>query len=195
MGRRRDRLARPGCCRGDGEVEERGHRVPCRRGVRLRRLPHGLLHGSRSKHGSCCITATPHTPTVRRPDAHRSTRVLSRTAPSRDDGGALALHGPQGLRPRLLRTRSRDSPWHRSLPGRCSSWTWRDLPRSPRPASQIDRAPEGITFAPLTEEHEKLYSLVGWDEKFAAHNAAVWEHGLLVVVPKGVELESRFTCA
>ncbi len=54
---------------------------------------------------------------------------------------------------------------------------------------QIERAPEGITFAPLTEEHERLYSLVGWDEKFAAHNAAVWEHGLLVVVPKGVELE------
>jgi Fe-S cluster assembly protein SufD len=54
---------------------------------------------------------------------------------------------------------------------------------------QIERAPDGITFAPLTEEHEKLYSLVGWEEKFAAHNAAVWEHGLLVVVPKGVEVE------
>jgi Fe-S cluster assembly protein SufD len=54
---------------------------------------------------------------------------------------------------------------------------------------QIERAPEGVTFAPLTEEHEKLYSLVGWDEKFAAQNAAVWEHGLLVVVPKGVELD------
>ena len=54
---------------------------------------------------------------------------------------------------------------------------------------EIERAPEGITFAPLTEEHERLYSLVGWDEKFAAHNAAVWKHGLLVVVPKGVELE------
>ena len=54
---------------------------------------------------------------------------------------------------------------------------------------QIERAPDGVIFAPLTEEHEKLYSLVGWDEKFAAHNAAVWEHGLLVVVPKGVELD------
>jgi Fe-S cluster assembly protein SufD len=54
---------------------------------------------------------------------------------------------------------------------------------------EIERAPEGITFEPLTEEHERLYSLVGWDEKFAAHNAALWEHGLLVVVPKGVELE------
>jgi Fe-S cluster assembly protein SufD len=54
---------------------------------------------------------------------------------------------------------------------------------------EIERAPEGITFEPLTEDYERLYSLVDWDEKFAAHNAAVWEHGLLVVVPKGVELD------
>jgi Fe-S cluster assembly protein SufD len=54
---------------------------------------------------------------------------------------------------------------------------------------EIERVPDGITFAPLDEEHERLYSLVGWDEKFAAHNAALWEHGLLVHVPRGVELE------
>jgi Fe-S cluster assembly protein SufD len=54
---------------------------------------------------------------------------------------------------------------------------------------EIERAPEGVTFAPLSEDHERLYSLVGWDEKFAAHNAAVWRHGLLVHVPKGVELD------
>jgi Fe-S cluster assembly protein SufD len=54
---------------------------------------------------------------------------------------------------------------------------------------EIERAPDGVTFAPLTEEHERLYSLVGWDEKFAAHNAALWKHGLLVHVPKGVVLE------
>jgi Fe-S cluster assembly protein SufD len=54
---------------------------------------------------------------------------------------------------------------------------------------EIERAPAGITFAPLAEEHERLYSLVGWEEKFAAHNAAVWEQGLLVMVPKGVEIE------
>jgi Fe-S cluster assembly protein SufD len=53
----------------------------------------------------------------------------------------------------------------------------------------VERAPEGVTFAPLDEGHERLYSLVGWNEKFAAHNAAVWEHGLLVHVPKGVELD------
>jgi Fe-S cluster assembly protein SufD len=45
-----------------------------------------------------------------------------------------------------------------------------------------------ITFEPFTD-HERLGELVGAEEKFAAHNAAVWEHGLLVVVPKGVELE------
>jgi Fe-S cluster assembly protein SufD len=56
----------------------------------------------------------------------------------------------------------------------------------------IERAPDGVTFVPLPEDHERLYSLVGWDEKFAAHNAAVWEHGLLVVVPAGVELDKPF---
>ena len=54
----------------------------------------------------------------------------------------------------------------------------------------IERAPEGITFAPLSPDHELLGSLVGADEKFAAHNAATWTHGLLVHVPKGVVLEA-----
>jgi Fe-S cluster assembly protein SufD len=54
---------------------------------------------------------------------------------------------------------------------------------------EIERSPDGITFAPLDESHERLYSLVGWDEKFAAHNAAVWQHGLLVHVPTGVVLD------
>jgi Fe-S cluster assembly protein SufD len=54
---------------------------------------------------------------------------------------------------------------------------------------EIERAPDGIRFEPLTDEHELLYSLVGWDEKFAAHNAAMWKHGLLVHVPKGVVVE------
>jgi Fe-S cluster assembly protein SufD len=54
---------------------------------------------------------------------------------------------------------------------------------------EISQAPEGVRFEPLPEDFERLYSLVGWDEKFAAHNAAMWEHGLLVVVPKGVVLE------
>jgi Fe-S cluster assembly protein SufD len=52
---------------------------------------------------------------------------------------------------------------------------------------EIERAPDGVTFEPLAD-HELLGSLVGADDKFTAHNAASWEHGLLVRVPKGVEL-------
>jgi Fe-S cluster assembly protein SufD len=53
---------------------------------------------------------------------------------------------------------------------------------------EIERAPEGVTFEPL-RDHELLGTLVGADEKFAAHNAALWEHGLLVHVPHGLVLE------
>ena len=53
----------------------------------------------------------------------------------------------------------------------------------------IVSVPEGIRFEPLPEDHELLYSLVGWDEKFSAHNAAMWRHGLLVHVPRGAVLE------
>jgi len=52
---------------------------------------------------------------------------------------------------------------------------------------------EGVTpeirVEPLDENHELLGALVKLDDKFAAHNAAMWEHGLLVHVPKGVVLE------
>jgi Fe-S cluster assembly protein SufD len=54
---------------------------------------------------------------------------------------------------------------------------------------EIERAPEGVTFEPLAENAERLHELVGWDEKFAAHNAALWQHGLFVRVPKDVQLE------
>ncbi len=54
---------------------------------------------------------------------------------------------------------------------------------------EITKAPEGVRFEPLPEDYDRLYSLIGWDEKFAAHNAAMWKHGLLVVVPKGVVLD------
>jgi Fe-S cluster assembly protein SufD len=54
---------------------------------------------------------------------------------------------------------------------------------------RIDRAPDGLRFEVLSDDHPLLYSLVGLDEKFAAHNAALWQHGLLVHVPKGVVLE------
>ena len=54
--------------------------------------------------------------------------------------------------------------------------------------SIVSSPDERVTFAPFSD-HDRLGELVGIDEKFAAHNAAVWEHGLLVVVPAGVELE------
>jgi Fe-S cluster assembly protein SufD len=54
---------------------------------------------------------------------------------------------------------------------------------------EIERAPEGVVFEPLGEGHELLGKLIGTDEKFAAHNAAEWKHGLLVRVPAGLELE------
>ena len=53
---------------------------------------------------------------------------------------------------------------------------------------EVERAPEGLVVEPLAE-HELLGTLVGPDEKFAAHNAAMWQNGLLVRVPGGVELE------
>ena len=53
---------------------------------------------------------------------------------------------------------------------------------------EIERAPDGVTFEPLAE-HERLGTLVGADDKFTAHNAAGWQHGLLVHVPKGIVLE------
>jgi Fe-S cluster assembly protein SufD len=54
---------------------------------------------------------------------------------------------------------------------------------------EIERAPAGVTFELLREQHPRLHQLVGWDEKFAAHNAAAWQAGLLVRVPKGVIVE------
>jgi Fe-S cluster assembly protein SufD len=54
---------------------------------------------------------------------------------------------------------------------------------------RIDGAPEGIRFEPLTDEHPLVGSLVKPDDKLRAHNAAVWQHGVLVHVPAGVELE------
>ncbi len=54
---------------------------------------------------------------------------------------------------------------------------------------EIARAPDGIVFQPLSEDEPLLGSLVGAFDKFTAHNAACWQNGLLVRVPKGVVLE------
>jgi Fe-S cluster assembly protein SufD len=58
---------------------------------------------------------------------------------------------------------------------------------------EVERAPEGVRFEALTDDHPLLGSLVQPDDKFRAHNAAVWEHGLLVHVPRGVVVEKPLT--
>ena len=52
---------------------------------------------------------------------------------------------------------------------------------------EILEAPEGITFEPLPADYPS--QLIPDDDKFALENLARWQHGLLVRVPKGVELE------
>jgi Fe-S cluster assembly protein SufD len=52
---------------------------------------------------------------------------------------------------------------------------------------EIVSAPEGITFEPLPADYPA--QLVPEDDKFAMENLANWQHGLLVRVPKGVQVE------
>jgi Fe-S cluster assembly protein SufD len=52
----------------------------------------------------------------------------------------------------------------------------------------VESAPEGVTFEPL-DSHDRLGTLVGAEDKFTAHNAAAWQHGLLVRVPRGLVIE------
>jgi Fe-S cluster assembly protein SufD len=54
---------------------------------------------------------------------------------------------------------------------------------------EIVAAPDGVVFEALTDAEDRIGSLVAADDKFTAQNAAVWEHGLLVRVPKGVVLD------
>jgi len=54
---------------------------------------------------------------------------------------------------------------------------------------EVGEVPDGVTFEALTDGAERLGTLVGADDKFTAHNAAMWKHGLLVRVAKGVELD------
>jgi Fe-S cluster assembly protein SufD len=54
---------------------------------------------------------------------------------------------------------------------------------------EVVAAPDGVTVELLSEDHPRLHELVGWNDKFTAHNAALWQHGLLVHVPKGVVVE------
>jgi len=52
---------------------------------------------------------------------------------------------------------------------------------------EILSAPDGVTFEPLPADYPA--EIVPDDDKFAVENLSRWQHGLLVHVPKGVELE------
>jgi Fe-S cluster assembly protein SufD len=52
---------------------------------------------------------------------------------------------------------------------------------------EISSAPEGVRFELLPRDYAA--TLIPDDDRFAAENLANWEHGLLVHVAKGVELE------
>ncbi|HEY7398722.1 MAG TPA: Fe-S cluster assembly protein SufD [Gaiellaceae bacterium] len=52
---------------------------------------------------------------------------------------------------------------------------------------EIVSAPDGVTFEPLPADYEAR--LIPEDDRFALENLANWRHGLLVRVPKGVELD------
>ncbi len=54
---------------------------------------------------------------------------------------------------------------------------------------RVDGAPDGVRFETLTDDHPLLGTLVKPDDKLRAHNAAVWQHGLLVQVAAGVVLD------
>src|SRR6266542_2878214 len=200
-----DRAPRAGRRRGAHEARAGRRRVP-RRDPRHQRLPHGVLLGSRRQ----CSHAPPplravlgrHDPVaVSRTEALERYRALPVPDTNEEHWRFTDLKGfdpdtfghDRGAAKRPVR----DSGPVEGV------WGNREVPPAPildldvaglatitEAGVEIERAaPEGVTFAPLSEEHERLYTLVGWDEKFAAHNAALWEHGLLVVVPKGVELD------
>jgi len=56
-----------------------------------------------------------------------------------------------------------------------------------------DRDRAGSRGGALLADHPRLGELGGADDTFAAHNAALWEGGLLAHVPKGVVLEQSLS--
>ena len=134
--------------------------------------------------GSSSIGATRRIRDGTQPES-RGTRALPRPAASGHDGRALALHRPARASTPTPSDRTEGQSRRTAAGDDARAGRGRAGHDHRRRASRSSVRPTGSTFAPLTEEHEQLYSLVGWDEKFAAHNAAVWQHGLLVVVPEG----------
>jgi hypothetical protein len=114
--------------------------------------------------------------------------------PDTSDGG-VAVHDLRGFDPDRFTAEAEAGtlPDDSILPElEVAGWAEVSETGGPRPFGAF-RA--GVRFEPLDDAEPRLYSLVGWDEKFAAHNAALWKHGLLVHVPKGVVSSSRSTSA
>ena len=57
--------------------------------------------------------------------------------------------------------------------------------RRARPGSRSSARPRASASSRSTTTTRACATLVGWDEKFAAHNAALWQHGLLVARAEG----------
>jgi Fe-S cluster assembly protein SufD len=55
--------------------------------------------------------------------------------------------------------------------------------------SEVGALPDGVRFEPLQDDNPLVGSLVEADDKLRAHNAAVWQNGLLVHVAEGVVLD------
>ena len=192
--------------RRSGDPEQHGRRVRSRdrRGDRApRRRRRGGARGARGQgrrvRSATRDTGVCHMGFFKDPDgnvAHpppeicaawlgRAARALPRAAPAGHDAGGLAVHGPEGLRPGRLRPERPRPGARRQADARHRRGRARHVSRG----RDRDRARTGRHhFEPLAE-HERLGTLVGADDKFTAHNAASWQHGLLVRVPKGVELE------
>ena len=176
--RRASRCASPTSPPRVDELREAGGEVIGDRGHR--RLPHGLLQGSRRQlaHpapevraawlGPSCSSATARCRCRRR----RTSPGGSPTSPGFDpdsfaaNGAAAVAAAPTMLDIDAAGVAHVSEGGHRD--------------RARARGGRV-RAARATTRCSAT--------LVGADEKFAAHNAALWEHGLLVHVPKGVVLE------
>ena len=175
--RARDRAARRRRRGGDGGARGEGRRV--HRHARLRRLPHGVLRGSRRQ------LADP-APEVRglMARAEALERYRSLPVPGTDDE-PWRFTDLRGFDPETFSAAARRSRG----PSRCSSSTSPGSRTWARAGSRSSVRPRASSSSCSSEDHPRLHELVGWDEKFAAHNAAAWQAGLLVRVPKGVVVE------
>ena len=117
------------------------------------------------------------------------------------EGQGLGVHRPLDARPRRLRAAGRRRPLGHAQP-RSRSSSRRRHRRCGRSTARRAREgggePDGVIVTTLEDavaEHPELVephlgSLVGDRDKFSAQNAARWQGGAFVYVPKGVRVEA-----